>query len=514
MADIKVISLRFEHYHQQGLLGIGTAKPRLSWSLSGTAKNWKQEAYEAEVSKSDGSVEKFRIDNTADSLFQPWPSAPLTSRETVSVRVRVFGASDGQQASPTEWTPWQRVEAGLLERSEWSANFIASAEKTPADQPHRPVLFRSPLFHSRTGQNGDSSEGKLRARLYITALGVYEAHINGRRVGDLQMTPGWTSYNHRLPYQTYDVTEYIDWTASAGGNILGVEVAEGWYAGRLTWVEKVRNVYGDRLGVLAALEFQTSDGSVVQQVVSDESWTTHRSALVTSELYDGEVLDLREDLPQNWSTPEFARKEGWKPAKGLDFAWNNVSLISPDVPPVRVTQEISPKSIFKSKTGKILIDFGQNLVGKVQIKTPLNAQESHTLTLRHAEVLEDGELATRTLRRAKAQDAIVFTGKNALKSWTPRFTFHGFRYAEVTGWPLSTPPTPEDFVALVMHSDMERTGSFRCSNELVNQLHRNVDWSMRGNFLSVPTDCPQRDERLGWTGDIQVSLAICPPSKS
>lgn len=288
MADVKVTNLRFEHYPEESLLGIGTATPRLSWSLTGPAKNWKQTAYEVEIS-GPGPVagkagETFRVNNTADCLFQPWPSTPLASRETASIRVRVIGSADGQ-VTTTDWTPWQQIQTGLLQRSDWSAKFIASVERTAENQPHRPVLFRSPGFQSPPKAN----DGKLQARLYITSLGVYEAHINGRRVGDLQMTPGWTSYNHRLPYQTFDVTEYIDWGAE---NALGVEVAEGWYAGRLTWEDAIRDVYGNRLGVLAALEFQTPDGKVVQQVISDESWATHRSALVTSEIYDGEVLDL------------------------------------------------------------------------------------------------------------------------------------------------------------------------------------------------------------------------------
>ncbi|CAN8106026.1 unnamed protein product [Discula destructiva] len=500
MADVKVDKVRFEHYHGLGLLGIGTATPRLSWSLSGTAKNWQQNAYDVEILRS-GAAEKFRVDGTADCLFQPWPCTPLTSRETASVRVRVTGSSDGVETT-TDWTPWYQIEAGLLQQPDWSAKLIAAGERTPADQPHRPVLFRSPVFHSTSKADGGSNNGQLRARLYITSLGVYEAHINGHRVGDLQMAPGWTSYRHRLPYQTFDVTELIDLTA---GNVLGVEVAEGWYAGRLTWEDTVRNVYGDRLGVLAELEIQNSKGDVLQQVVSDESWVTHRSALVTSELYNGEVLDRRDELPGNWTAPAFKQGEGWNPAAVLDYTWDKISLISADVPPVRVTQKMPPKSIFRSKSGKVLIDFGQNLVGKIQVLSPLDSQKDHTLTFRHAEVLEDGELGTRPLRKAKAQDTIIFSESNhSLESWTPRFTFHGFRYVEVTGWPTHSMPVENDFVALVMHSDMERTGSFHSSNELVNQLHANVEWSMRGNFLSVPTDCPQRDERLGWTGDIQV----------
>ncbi|KAL1858856.1 hypothetical protein Daus18300_009854 [Diaporthe australafricana] len=503
MADVKVTSLRFDHHPDTDPLGVGTAEPRLSWSFAGEGKNWKQTSSELEISKpGQPDKEHVRVDKTNGSLFIPWPSTPLKSRETASLRVKATGTGD-EGESTTEWTKQQHVEAGLLKRSDWNAKFITSTQQTPKDKPHRPILFRSPVFQVDTKDKIAGGQ-KPRARLYITALGVYEAHINGTRVGDLQMTPGWTSYNHRLPYQVFDVTDHLDWTSQ---NVLGVEVAEGWYAGRLTWVKGVRNVYGNQLGVLAQLEIQQPDGSVIQQVISDESWSTHTSSLVTSELYDGEVYDMRDDLSSDWRTASFDQTQSWEKAVPVEFGWDKVSLISPDVPVVRVTESVKPKKIFKSKSGKTLIDLGQNLVGKIQILEPLKFNEGHTIKLNHAEVLENGELGTRPLRSAGAQDTIVFGNGSTLKDWTPRFTFHGFRYVELEGWTLddtASPPTAENIVALVIHSDMTRTGHFECSNSLVNQLHSNVVWSMRGNFLSIPTDCPQRDERLGWTGDIQV----------
>lgn len=503
MAGVKVAKLRFDHRPDTDPIGIGTAEPRLSWSFAGEAKNWKQTSYELEISKpGQAEDEHIRVDETEKSLFIPWPSKPLKSRETASVRIKAVGTGDGGD-STTEWTAPQRVEAGLLQRSDWKAKFITSTQKTPKDKPHRPSLFRSPVFQVDARDKLSGSE-KPRARLYITSLGVYEAHINGTRVGDLQMTPGWTSYNHRLPYQVFDVTDHLDWTSQ---NVLAVEVAEGWYATRLTWVEGVRNVYGDQLGLLAQLEIQKPDGSVIQEVISDASWSTHSSSLVTSELYDGEVYDMRDDLSGHWKSAFFDLGQSWDKASVVDFRWDKTSLISPDVPPVRVTETVRPQKIFRSETGKTLIDFGQNLVGKIQILQPLMLQEGQTVKLRHAEVLENGELGTRPLRSAGAQDTIIFVNDSTLDNWSPRFTFHGFRYVELEGWTLddtNNPPTEDNIVALVMHSDMIRTGHFGCSNSLVNQLHSNVIWSMRGNFLSVPTDCPQRDERLGWTGDIQV----------
>lgn len=496
-------SLRFDHHPDTDPLGTGTAEPRLSWSFAGEAKNWKQTSYELKISKpGQPEAEHIRIEETDKSLFIPWPSKPLKSRETATIRVKADGTGDGGE-STTEWTAPQHVEAGLLQRSDWKAKFITSTQQTPKDKPHRPIRFRSPVFQIDTKDKLSASE-KPRARLYITSLGVYEAHINGTRVGDLQMTPGWTSYNHRLPYQVFDVTDHLDWTSQ---NVLGVEVAEGWYAGRLTWVEGVRNVYGNQLGVLAQLEVQKPDGSVIQEVISDESWSTHSSSLVTSEIYDGEVYDMRDDPAGDWKGAFFDQDQSWDKASVLDFKWDEISLISPDIPPVRVTETVRPKEIFRSKSGKTLIDFGQNLVGKIQILEPLQLQEGQFVKLRHAEVLENGELGTRPLRSAGAEDTIIFGNGTTLKDWTPKFTFHGFRFIQLEGWTLDdtdNPPTADNIIALVMHSDMTRIGHFECSNSLVNQLHSNVIWSMRGNFLSVPTDCPQRDERLGWTGDIQV----------
>lgn len=483
---VQLIDLRFEH-HPSGF-GIGTSTPRLSWRFAhgqeAPAQDWKQTTYEIETRRGASSA-SFRA-LSANPILTPWPGRALASRERASVRVRAFGGTSGQ-AAPTEWSTWEVVEAGLLERSDWSASFVASRVEEARDAPHRPVLFRK-----RFGCGGPVAS----ARLYVTSLGVYEARINGRRVGDLEMAPGWTSYRHRLQYQVFDVTELV----REGENVVGVEVAEGWYAGRLRWGEGVRNFYGDRLGVLAQLEMRMVDGTE-RVVVSDESWVSHQSALVRSEIYDGEVYDVREE-PGAWTSPGFAEGEGWQQVSILDFP--DAALILPDVPPVRVTQTVEPCHIFKSNSGKTLVDFGQNLVGKVLIRS-LQKSSGHVLRLRHAEVLEHGELCTRPLRTAKAEDTVVFS-QHPLQDWTPRFTFHGFRYVQIEGWSLDddVPPTKATIAALVMHSDMQRTGHFHCSHALINQLHSNIVWSTRSNFLSIPTDCPQRDERLGWTGDIQV----------
>lgn len=507
---VKPVDIRFEH-HPDGF-GIGTDKPRLSWRLSASTvpSNWMQKSYQVQVKRhlpgktSSGQkpdVQTWRVPSDS-SILNEWPGQPLRSRETASVRVLASGHSLPDDPDPVAnsdlsvWSEWQDVEAGLLQVSDWKAKFVTSSEPPPKDGvPHRPTLYRKEFTLESKGKKHHT-----RARLYISALGLYAASINGRRVGDLHMAPGWTSYDHRLQYQVFDVTNLL----RDGKNVIGVEVAEGWYAGRLIWIPGLRNLYGDQPGFIAQLETQDDGGSdnYSAQVVSDDSWVSHPSPRLSASIYDGEVYDAREEL-SGWAGPDFEAAGSWDATRILDVDLEKVQLFSPDVPPVRVTQTVGVVDIFNSPSGKVLVDFGQNLVGRVKIHG-LQKPKGHELQIRHAEVLENGELGTRPLRDAKATDKYIFSGdEKAGASWSPEFTFHGFRYAELTG--VSAEELSKDSLsALVLHSDMRRTGHFSCSDELITKLHENVVWGMRGNFLSVPTDCPQRDERLGWTGDIQV----------
>lgn len=504
---VRPVDITFEH-HPDGF-GIGTATPRLSWRVSaGTLSNWTQKSYRIDIERQrpqaplqiplQAASETYQVDSD-ESVFVPWPSQPLASREVATVRVLVVGDGDGDgDGSGTNvashWSERKTVEAGLLQASDWNAKFITAPTEPPKDGvPHRPVLYR------REFTVGSHVPG--RARLYISALGLYEAYINGQRVGDLEMTPGWTSYHHRLQYQTYDVKHLL----RPGNNTIAVEVAEGWYAGRLLWIDGLRNLYGDRPAFVAQLEVQDEHGGVAQQVVSDGSWACHVSPRQSASIYDGEVYDARQaEALAGWAGCGFDEAGAWQRAGTLDFDFSRVELFAPDAPPVRVTQAVAAVAITRSPSGKTLVDFGQNVAGRVRVRG-LRRPAGEVLTLRHAEVLENGELGTRPLRLARATDQYVFSGGEAAGwEWSPSFTFHGFRYAEVTGVSSAGDLAAGDFAALVVHSDMRRTGRFASSDELVNRLHENVVWSMRGNFLAVPTDCPQRDERLGWTGDLQV----------
>jgi alpha-L-rhamnosidase len=477
--DVRIVKV--EHRQVDDLLGVGETMPRLSWVTTTDVPAWRQAAHEIEV---DG-VAAGRVE-TAESVLVPWPAAPLTARDRREVRVRVWGEGDD---APSTWSAPVTIEAGLLAPDDWTARFVGPAGDGPTDEiPPSPYLRREWTIEGEP----------TAARLHVTALGLYEIEINGRRVGDHVLAPGWTSYDHRLRTETFDVTDLLQ----PGANAIGAVLGEGWYRGTLGWEGGRRNIYGNRLALLAQLEVVGADGSV-QTLVTDGSWRSSISPVVASGIYAGETYDARAEQP-GWSSPGFD-----------DGAWDGVEVVEHDLatltarigPPVRRTEELRPVAITTSPSGRTVVDFGQNLVGRLRLRVP-EGPAGTTITLRHAELLDDGDLCTEPLRLAEATDrytlgAGVGPGDT---TWEPRFTFHGFRYAEVDGWPGAPGAQPglEDVTALVCHSDMPRTGWFDCSDERLNRLHENVVWGMRGNFLDVPTDCPQRDERLGWTGDIEV----------
>jgi len=482
LPEVGVSRVWLEHLREA--LGIGMTCPRLSWQVETSLTNWQQVGYEIECTGMDGlrARQAERI-ASPQSVLVDWPFAPLTSRERVSLRVRVWGA-DG---STSVWSEPLAVEVGLLHASDWSAHFISPAWEEdgtakPCPAQSRPAPYLRHEFDLRAGI--------ISARLYLTALGVVEAYLNGQRVGEHVLTPGWTAYDQRLRYQTFDVTALL----KPGRNTIGALLGDGWFRGRLGFGGGRCNIWGERLALLAQLEIRYADG-VLETYGSDADWRAATGAILTSSIYDGETYDARLE-PVGWSDAVFD-DSAW--ASVILLPWDLCMLSSPLGPPVRRTATLAPVAITRSPSGKVLVDFGQNLVGRLVIAVQGSAGQ--TVTLRHAEVLENGELGVRPLRLAEATDHYTLKGQG-VETWEPRFTFHGFRYAEVDGWPGEL--RPEDIRAVVLHSDLERTGWFECSDPLLNRLHENVVWSMRGNFLDVPTDCPQRDERLGWTGDLQV----------
>jgi alpha-L-rhamnosidase len=458
-------ALRFEHRtDDQPVLGIGTATPRLSWIVPEADAAFVQEAYEVEVARAGGEPEVVQV-SSGEQVLVPWPAAPLTSRESVRVRVRVRGTG-----MRSDWSDPATVEAGLLTTEDWTARFISPRELGGLGTP-------APVLHSVLDVPG----GVVKARLYATAHGLYTATLNGRRVGDQVLAPGWTSYAHRLRYQTYDVTDLV----REGRNDLEVLLGNGWYRGRLGFGGGRRGLYGDRLALLTQLEVTTADGTV-HVLATDTSWSARDSGVLADDLYDGQRTDLRVETGDRTD------------AVGVIDA-DLARLVAPDGPPVRVNQVLPAVAVFTSPSGATLVDFGQNLVGWVRLRVR-DQPSGREVVVRHAEVLEDGELGVRPLRTAKATDSYLLAG-GPLEVLEPSLTFHGFRYAAISGLDKVR---PEDVEAVVVGSDLRRTGWFTSSSSLLNRLHENIVWGMRGNFVDVPTDCPQRDERMGWTGDIQV----------
>ncbi len=310
---------------------------------------------------------------------------------------------------------------------------------------------------------------KQKAVLQVTALGLYYAEINGIRVGDCYLTPGWTSYNKTLQVQEYDVTALL----KIGENTIALTVNEGWYCGGLTWLKK-RNNYGQQPAVYAELKCGNSS------ICTDESWTARESYIRESGIYDGETVDYTVKL---------------KPLTVCEVEFDKTALVAQQCEPVRNIERLAVKEIIHTPNGETVYDFGQNIAGVVEIKTPENFDG--TLTLRFAEILIHGNFYTDNLRGAKATDTFTVKGEKTL---CPEFTFHGFRYLKITGGKIPT----ESITAIVRHTDMKKTGDLQTSNKRINRLISNIVWGQRGNFVDIPTDCPQRDERLGWTGDINA----------
>lgn len=443
------------------MLGIGDPAPRLRWVVSEAVGT--QTARRIEVRRADGRIEvdDARDDRTVDVR---WPFAPLTSRERVDVRVSVADAT-GTWSAPSEW---QSIEAGLLTPSDWTAQWVMPTGVGGLDDP-APVLIRDIELPS----------APVRARLYVTARGLYEFAIDGEKVGDAYLTPGWTAYERRVRYQTYDVTDML----RAGSIRLTALLGNGWYRGQLVWPGN-RSSYGDRLALLAQLEVQYADGST-RTFGTDRHWVSASSRIVSDDLYDGESQDLTADADAQETFP-------------VDSApLDEVALEAPTGPAVRIVDTKRPIGMRRTTRDSVIVDFGQNLVGFVRLR--VRGRRGAVVVVRHAEVLEHGEPAYRPLRSAKATASYILSGGDDVLA--PRLSFYGFRYAEISG---VADLRETDLEAVVISSDMRRIGWFDSSDARLNRLHQNVVWSMRGNFVDLPTDCPQRDERLGWTGDIQV----------
>ncbi|MBA8815157.1 alpha-L-rhamnosidase [Microbacterium halimionae] len=477
---VTVSAPRIEHHRDP--LGIGESRPRLSWTITDAPTGWVQESYAIELTDGEGRTERIEV-TSGDQVLAPWPTVALESRQRVAVQIRVKG-TDGEWSDASVPTA---VETGLLMPSDWQAKPVGAPWPEDADSDdRRPPLVRREFV---------AGDGLVRARLYASAHGLYEAEINGARVGLDALSPGWSVYRKRLRYYTYDVTDLIQ----SGTNAIGAWLGDGWYRGRLGWRGGFRNLFGSDLSFIGQLELIYADGRR-ETIATDDTWVAHESPIVRTGIYDGEDYDARAEH-LGWSRAGFD-DAGWQPVAVSER--DPATLVAPTAPPVRCTQEVQPIAVLISPTGAHILDFGQNVVGRVRIRVtgPAGAK----VRIRTSEVLQDGDIYTRPLREARSTDNYILAGRAEGEEWEPRFTFHGFRYVEIDGWPgdLAASVANGDLVARVYHTDLERTGWFDSSDARVNQLHENIVWGMRGNFVDLPTDCPQRDERVGWTGDIQV----------
>jgi len=453
---------------------VGASRPRLSWKTETTAPAWTQAGAEIEWRRGE-AVAVARVDGP-ESVLVAWPFESLLPRERGTLRVRVEGADGGA----SDWSAPLEIRAGFLAEGEWRAKFLTVPEPARIGQP---VLLRREF----------AVRQRLRAAtLYSTARGLFQVEIGGVAVDEERFKPGWTAYKSRLVHETNDVTDLL----AAGPNAIGAALAGGWYTESFGFHGDAEPFYGKYPSFAAQLVLEYEDGSTEVVATGDGGWRATADGPVTaSGIYAGEDYDARRAMP-GWSTPGF-NDSAW-----LDARTDTAKAITPvprTAPPVRATEELPVAETITTPSGRTVLDFGQNLVGHLRIR--VSGREGDTVVLRHAEVLEHGELGVRPLRHAKATDRYTLAG-NGVETWEPAFTFHGFRYAEIQGWPGEFDPA--DVTAVVVHSDMDRTGWFDSSHPQLNRLHENVVWGMRGNFLSIPTDCPQRDERLGWTGDIQV----------
>ena len=471
-AKVNVTSLKVNHLAAPA--GI-TGSPTFSWVGESDRGGDSQSAYEIKVFDIDGravwSTGKVLSDN---SIAVKYGGAALKPASRYSWQVRIWDAA----GRASRWSAKQTFVTGL-DKDGWKAQWIVPA-----------MSEASPLLR---GTFKVTKPVKC-AVAYFTAHGVYEPFLNGGKVGEAFMAPGYTSYNHHLMYQTYDVTALI----RRGENVMGAELARGWYLSMMGWTDPKQYRYNfkeQEWGLLAQIVITYKDGT--QEIVgTDGSWKAAAGGVLHSTIYDGETFDANKEIA-GWCTAAFDASS-WAGVKVADYGYAN--LAPQDNEQVKTEQTLAAKELIVTPKGEFVIDFGQNLVGSEVIS--FAGKPGQKITISHAEVLdENGNFYTTNLRSAKAQSNYICDGTP--RDYTTRFTFYGFRYIKIEGIPKEE-IVLDNFKAQVRFSDMEATGSFTCSDPLVNQLQSNIQWGLRGNFVDVPTDCPQRDERLGWTGDAEI----------
>ena len=464
-----------------------THMPQLSWSMESNKRNVVQDWYQVEIA-ADAGFEKVlyetgKVESDASAQVQI-SGAVLESCHRYYVRVQVGAAGE-----VTEWATTSFV-TGLMDNAQWKAEYITA--ETEADKE----LSKSTYVRKEFAVKGKVKE----AFACTTALGLYNFYINGEKVGKDELTPGWTTYNKHLCYQTYDVTRYL----KEGANAMGAIVAAGWFKGLMGMpsLEKRKNIYGDYTAFLLQMIVRYEDGSE-ETFVTDTSWMGNDAPVVFAEIYDGEIYDASKEIP-GWAeagldiTEDGQGHKAWFPVSTVDFS--KEVLTGQGSGKVSEIEEVKPQSIFVTAQGHTVIDFGQNMSGHVQVTA--DGKAGDVIQLHCFEALDTKrEVYLDNLRTAKETSTYVF-GKDGRITYKSSFTYMGFRYVLIEKFPGE--PKMENFTAYTLHSDMKPTGRWQCSNPDLNQLAHNVLWGMKSNFVDVPTDCPQRDERMGWTGDAQI----------
>jgi alpha-L-rhamnosidase len=489
-ADLEITNLRCEYLKNP--LGIDVVQPRLSWVLESSVRGQKQTAYRIIVSSNEENFKrnrgdlwdsgKIKSDRTNQIVYN---GQILHSRKKCYWKVFVWD-KDGaisENSKPSFWT------MGLLADEDWKGSWVAMDTAIPSSKPQDLAPGPPPPWFRRAFT---LDKPVTRATVYVTARGIFRLTINGNRIGKDVFAPEWTDYNKRIQYRTYDVTSKL----KQGENVFGAIVGDGWYSGYLGW-RKQRGNYGLKNSLLLQLEVEYEDGTR-KLVVTDGTWRCSEGPIISSDLLMGEHYDARKDMP-GWDTTDFDDRD-WNPV--VEVKKSMAKLVAQPSEPVQVAAYINPVDMTEPKKGVYVFDLGQNISGWARLKVRGGAG-TH-VTLRFAERLNpDGTIYTANLRGAKATDTYVLKGKGE-EVFEPHFTFHGFQYVEVTGFPGE--PGKDDVIGCAVHSATPPVGSFTCSHPMVNKLYENLTWGQRGNYISVPTDCPQRDERLGWMGDAQIFI--------
>lgn len=516
-------TLHLKVAHQTAPLGVDDAKPRLSWRIEGDEKGLSQSAYQILAASSPENLAAGKADLwdsgqvKSPTTYITYTGAALPSSAWVHWKARTW---TGETAS--DWSEPQRFLTALI-GSQPTRPFISFKDQSPFHKDRGKLHLPPARYYRATFK---PAKKIVRAIAHASALGIYELHVNGQRVGDAYFAPGWTDYRKRAYYNTCDLTPLL----KDGDNVIGAVVADGWYAGYVGYGKLVgygphktgRNIYGKTPSLMVEVHVTYSDGSG-EVIGTDATWRTSTGPELEADFLMGETYDARKEMP-GWATASFDDSE-WESAI---LAQDNGSITGPfsdafiqdekrefgfvrppvmqayPAQPVRVTQELAAKSVKQIKPGTWIFDLGQNFAGNVRFK--VKAEAGKTFVLRFAEMLHpDGRIMTENLREARSTDTYIAKGSPEGETWTPRFTYHGFQYVEVTGFEKE--PSLETITGLVMHSDTALTSGFECSDPVVNKVFQNAVWTQRANWIELPTDCPQRDERLGWTGDAQIYAA-------